>query len=82
MQPDDVSCSCVCLAAPDFDEPTLIGGDIAVRSEADRNADPCTSNGCLWLKYTDGKVYIPYYIANHYCKQQHIGFPTELRTQR
>uniref|UniRef100_A0A3B5QLA7 Metalloendopeptidase n=2 Tax=Xiphophorus TaxID=8082 RepID=A0A3B5QLA7_XIPMA len=55
---------------PDFDEPTLIGGDIAVRSEADRNADPCTSNGCLWLKYTDGKVYIPYYIANHYSDRE------------
>ncbi|XP_008403268.1 low choriolytic enzyme-like [Poecilia reticulata] len=55
---------------PDFDEPVLIGGDIAVRSEADRNADPCTSSGCLWLKYTDGNVYIPYYIANHYSDRE------------
>ncbi|KAK5608365.1 hypothetical protein CRENBAI_026886 [Crenichthys baileyi] len=55
---------------PDIDEPRLIGGDIAVKSEADRNADPCTSRGCLWLKNTDGKVYIPYYIANHYSSRE------------
>ncbi|XP_042370314.1 hatching enzyme 1.2-like, partial [Plectropomus leopardus] len=55
---------------PDLDEPTLIGGDIAVKSLADRNADPCTSRGCLWLKWTDGKVYIPYYIANHYSSRE------------
>ncbi|KAM4743669.1 hatching enzyme 1.2-like [Anableps anableps] len=55
---------------PDIDEPTLIGGDIAVNPEVDRNADPCTSRGCLWLKYTDGKVYIPYYIANHYSDRE------------
>eukprot|EP00064_Thunnus_orientalis_P013383 superscaffoldBa00002169_g13422 len=34
-------------------------------SEAERNADPCTSRGCMWGKFTDGKVYIPYYITNH-----------------
>jgi len=55
---------------PDFDEPELIGGDIAVNSEAEKNADPCTSRGCLWLKYTDGKVYIPYYIQNHYSSRE------------
>ncbi|KAK7912809.1 hypothetical protein WMY93_013020 [Mugilogobius chulae] len=53
---------------PDADEPELIGGDIAVR--ADRNADPCTATGCLWLKYTDGKVYIPYYIHNQYSERE------------
>lgn len=58
----------VFLTAPDIDEPTLIGGDIAIKSEADRNADPCTSRGCMWGKWSDGKVYVPYYIANHYCK--------------
>ncbi|CAI5671934.1 unnamed protein product [Oreochromis niloticus] len=52
---------------PDIDEPTLIGGDIAIKSEADRNADPCTSRSCMWGKWSDGKVYVPYYIANHYC---------------
>ncbi|XP_074516042.1 low choriolytic enzyme-like [Sebastes fasciatus] len=55
---------------PDFDEPALIGGDIAVRSDADRNADPCTSRGCLWQKYSDGKVYIPYYITNNYSSRE------------
>merc|ERR1712002_659665 len=55
---------------PDIDEPTLIGGDIAIKSDADRNADPCTSRGCMWLKWTDGNVYIPYYIANHYSSRE------------
>uniref|UniRef100_A0A8C7XPG6 Metalloendopeptidase n=1 Tax=Oryzias sinensis TaxID=183150 RepID=A0A8C7XPG6_9TELE len=55
---------------PDLDEPLLIGGDIAIRSEADKNADPCTSRGCLWLKYTDGNVYIPYYIADSYTSRE------------
>ncbi|KAM8888022.1 hatching enzyme 1.2-like [Synchiropus picturatus] len=51
------------------DEPTLVEGDIAV-DEAERNADPCTSRGCLWGKWTDGKVYIPYYIANHFSSRE------------
>ncbi|TNN52351.1 High choriolytic enzyme 1 [Liparis tanakae] len=55
---------------PDLDEPVLIQGDIAIKSEADRNADPCTANGCLWRKWTDGKVYIPYYIANQYSARE------------
>ncbi|XP_068567593.1 hatching enzyme 1.2-like [Cebidichthys violaceus] len=55
---------------PDLDEPILIEGDIAIKSEADRNADPCTSRGCLWRKWTDGKVYIPYFIANQYSSRE------------
>uniref|UniRef100_A0AAQ5YI47 Metalloendopeptidase n=2 Tax=Amphiprion ocellaris TaxID=80972 RepID=A0AAQ5YI47_AMPOC len=55
---------------PDFDEPPLIGGDIAISSDADRNADPCTSSWCLWLKNADGNVYIPYYIQNHYSSRE------------
>uniref|UniRef100_A0A3B3IG27 Metalloendopeptidase n=1 Tax=Oryzias latipes TaxID=8090 RepID=A0A3B3IG27_ORYLA len=62
--------SCGAPAEPDLDEPLLIGGDIAIRSEADKNADPCTSRGCLWLKYTDGNVYIPYYIADYYTSRE------------
>lgn len=58
----------VYLADPDLDEPPLIEGDIAVRSDSNKNADPCTSRGCLWNKWSDGKAYIPYYIANHFCK--------------
>lgn len=53
--------------APDLDMPILMDGDIAVESEAERNADPCTSSGCMWGKWTDGKVYIPYAISNQYC---------------
>uniref|UniRef100_G3PN19 Metalloendopeptidase n=1 Tax=Gasterosteus aculeatus aculeatus TaxID=481459 RepID=G3PN19_GASAC len=51
-------------------DPVLIGGDIAVDSEAERNADPCTSRGCKWGKFTDGKVYIPYYITNHFSSRE------------
>uniref|UniRef100_A0A8C6UTN9 Metalloendopeptidase n=1 Tax=Neogobius melanostomus TaxID=47308 RepID=A0A8C6UTN9_9GOBI len=40
-------------------QPMLIEGDIAIDSEAERNADPCTSSYCKWGKYTDGKVYVP-----------------------
>lgn len=66
----------VFLTAPDIDEPTLIGGDIAIKPGADRNADPCTSRGCMWGKWTDGKVYVPYYIANHYCEYLFLNHGT------
>ncbi|XP_056881383.1 hatching enzyme 1.2-like [Takifugu flavidus] len=55
--------------SPGVDEPPLVEGDIAVRTD-NKNADPCTSRGCLWNKWTDGKVYIPYYIANHYSSRE------------
>ncbi|XP_066513338.1 low choriolytic enzyme-like [Hoplias malabaricus] len=52
------------------DEPKVLG-DIAVDDENDvRNADPCTSSGCMWPKSSDGKVYIPYVIANHFNSQE------------
>ncbi|XP_027139245.1 high choriolytic enzyme 2, partial [Larimichthys crocea] len=48
-----------------------VNGDIAVsRLPTLRNADPCVRNGCMWPKATDGKVYIPYVIANHYSSQE------------
>lgn len=50
------------------ENPNLIEGDIVVDDEAQKNADPCTSSGCKWGKWTDGKVYIPYYIASHFCE--------------
>ncbi|KAM9493271.1 low choriolytic enzyme-like [Clarias gariepinus] len=50
----------------DVDEPIVIE-DIAVDDEKDeRNADPCTSSSCMWPKSTDGRVYVPYVIANHF----------------
>ncbi|XP_034039630.1 low choriolytic enzyme-like [Thalassophryne amazonica] len=55
---------------PDFDEPSVIEGDIAINPDTDRNADPCTARGCKWLKWTDGKAYIPYFIANHYSSRE------------
>ncbi|XP_048118524.1 high choriolytic enzyme 2-like isoform X2 [Alosa alosa] len=54
---------------PDFDEPELMG-DIAIDSADERNADPCTSSGCMWQKYSDGKVYVPYVIQNHYSSRE------------
>ncbi|XP_072527465.1 low choriolytic enzyme-like [Salminus brasiliensis] len=51
----------------DFDEPELIG-DIAVDDK--RNADPCTSRGCMWPKSSDGKVYVPYVISNQYSSRE------------
>ncbi|KAM6950230.1 low choriolytic enzyme-like, partial [Lycodopsis pacificus] len=52
------------------DDPILTGGDIAIDSEAEKNADPCTSRGCKWGKFTDGKVYIPYYLTNHFSSRE------------
>ncbi|KAL2093939.1 hypothetical protein ACEWY4_011251 [Coilia grayii] len=51
------------------DEPHVVD-DIAYVSEGERNADPCTSRGCLWQKYSDGLVYVPYVIANHYTDRE------------
>uniref|UniRef100_A0A674P027 Metalloendopeptidase n=1 Tax=Takifugu rubripes TaxID=31033 RepID=A0A674P027_TAKRU len=50
--------------------PNLIEGDIVVDDGAEKNADPCTSSGCKWGKWTDGKVYIPYYIASHFSSRE------------
>ncbi|RXN17292.1 low choriolytic enzyme-like protein [Labeo rohita] len=51
---------------PKPDEPKLMD-DIAVN---ERNADPCTTYGCLWPKSGDGKIYVPYVIANHYTTRE------------
>ncbi|KAF3858120.1 hypothetical protein F7725_011321 [Dissostichus mawsoni] len=51
-------------------EPILTELDIAIDNEAERNADPCTSRGCKWLKNSDGKVYIPYYITNNFSSRE------------
>ncbi|XP_062845367.1 zinc metalloproteinase nas-36-like [Trichomycterus rosablanca] len=51
------------------DEPTVID-DIAVDEKTGRNADPCTSSSCMWPKSTDGKVYVPYVIANHFTSSE------------
>ncbi|XP_072527074.1 high choriolytic enzyme 1-like isoform X1 [Salminus brasiliensis] len=52
------------------DEPKIIG-DIAVDDESsERNADPCTSQGCMWPKSSNGLVYVPYVIANHFSSRE------------
>ncbi|XP_061101340.1 high choriolytic enzyme 1-like [Conger conger] len=53
----------------DPDEPTIVD-DIAIPTFPEKNADPCTSRGCMWPKYSDGKIYVPYVIANHYSSRE------------
>ncbi|XP_047189286.1 high choriolytic enzyme 1-like [Scophthalmus maximus] len=56
---------------PDRDGIQIIG-DIAVsRLPNLRNADPCVHRGFMWPKSHDGKVYVPYVIANTSCKYPH-----------
>ncbi|XP_041795805.1 high choriolytic enzyme 1-like [Chelmon rostratus] len=35
-----------------------------------RSIRPCVLRECMWPKSTDGKVYIPYVITNHYSSQE------------
>ncbi|XP_059191646.1 hatching enzyme 1.2-like [Centropristis striata] len=51
------------------DEP-YIEDDVAMQSESERNADPCTSYGCMWPKSADGKVYVPYVISRVYSPRE------------
>lgn len=46
----------------------LVIDDIAYANEKERNADPCTTQDCLWAKSSDGKVYVPYVIEYYFCK--------------
>uniref|UniRef100_A0A3Q3WQ89 Metalloendopeptidase n=1 Tax=Mola mola TaxID=94237 RepID=A0A3Q3WQ89_MOLML len=52
-----------------IDEPLVMFGDIAVPNGL-QNADPCTARGCLWPKARDGKVYVPYRIANQFSQSK------------
>ena len=45
-----------------------IEDDVAYGSEAVRNADPCTSEGCMWPRSADGKVYVAYTISRVFCE--------------
>ncbi|KAM7397192.1 hypothetical protein PAMP_020184 [Pampus punctatissimus] len=49
---------------------TLVEDDVAFDSEAERNADPCTANGCMWPKSADGKVYVAYTISSEYSSRE------------
>ncbi|XP_076018774.1 hatching enzyme 1.2-like [Genypterus blacodes] len=51
-------------------EEPLVRDDIAYDSEGERNADPCTSRGCMWAKSSDGRVYVPYVLAGHYTSRE------------
>ncbi|KAM9377280.1 hatching enzyme 1.2-like [Pholidichthys leucotaenia] len=51
------------------DEP-YIEEDVAYGSEAERNADPCTSSGCMWPKSADGRIYVAYTISNVFSSRE------------
>ncbi|XP_061678638.1 high choriolytic enzyme 1-like [Syngnathoides biaculeatus] len=51
-------------------EEPLVMDDIAVDKDGERNADQCTSRGCMWPKSTDGKVYVPYTISTSYSSRE------------
>ncbi|KAK2842718.1 hypothetical protein Q5P01_012918 [Channa striata] len=51
------------------DEP-YVEDDVAYDSEVERNADPCTSRGCMWPKSADGKVYVPYILSSVYSPRE------------
>ncbi|XP_054475866.1 hatching enzyme 1.2-like isoform X2 [Anoplopoma fimbria] len=48
----------------------FVEDDVAYDSEAERNADPCTSSGCMWPNSADGKVYIAYVISRVYSPRE------------
>ncbi|AWP07795.1 six-cysteine containing astacin protease 4' isoform 2 [Scophthalmus maximus] len=52
------------------EEEPFVMDDIAYDSVSDRNADQCTSRGCLWSRSADGNVYVPYTIASHYSSRE------------
>lgn len=57
----------LCASVRSPDEP-YIEDDVAYDSEAERNADPCTSRYCKWPKSADGNVYVAYTISNEFCE--------------
>ncbi|XP_049928905.1 high choriolytic enzyme 1-like [Epinephelus moara] len=44
--------------------------DMVYDSESERNADPCTFTTCKWDQASDGMVYVPYIIADHYTSRE------------
>ncbi|XP_029909423.1 high choriolytic enzyme 1-like [Myripristis murdjan] len=51
------------------DEP-YIEDDVAYDSDAERNADPCTSYSCMWPKSADGKVHVPFVISSQFSARE------------
>ncbi|KAF7656245.1 hypothetical protein LDENG_00044660 [Lucifuga dentata] len=52
------------------EEEPFVMDDIAYDGEEERNADPCTSRGCMWSKSSDGKVYVPYVMSAQYSSRE------------
>ncbi|XP_042268205.1 high choriolytic enzyme 1-like [Thunnus maccoyii] len=48
----------------------FVEDDTAFDSESERNADPCTSHNCKWDQASNGMVYVPYVIADHYTSRE------------
>ncbi|XP_057691798.1 hatching enzyme 1.2-like [Corythoichthys intestinalis] len=51
-------------------EEPLVMDDIAYDKDSERNADQCTSRGCMWPKSANGRVYVPYVISGHYSSRE------------
>lgn len=57
------------LSAGQNQDSTRTDRGVAVpRRRTLRNVRPCDLHDCMWPKASDGNVYIPYVIADHYCK--------------
>ncbi|XP_077600968.1 high choriolytic enzyme 1-like [Stigmatopora nigra] len=44
--------------------------DIAYDKDGERNADQCTSRGCMWPMSANGRIYVPYVISTHYTSRE------------
>ncbi|XP_026222142.1 high choriolytic enzyme 1-like [Anabas testudineus] len=51
------------------DEP-YVEDDVAYDSVTQKNADPCTSTGCMWPRSADGRIYVPYLISSVYSSRE------------
>ncbi|XP_077424375.1 hatching enzyme 1.2-like [Vanacampus margaritifer] len=51
------------------DEPLVID-DIAFDRDNERNADQCTSKGCMWPKSANGVVHVPYTISASFASRE------------
>ncbi|XP_077600640.1 high choriolytic enzyme 1-like [Stigmatopora nigra] len=51
-------------------EEPLVMDDIAYDKDGERNADQCTSRGCMWPMSANGRIYVPYVISTHYTSRE------------
>ncbi|XP_077452962.1 high choriolytic enzyme 2-like [Stigmatopora argus] len=51
-------------------EEPLVMDDIAYDKDGERNADRCTSRGCMWPASANGRIYVPYVISTLYTSRE------------